>query len=384
MELKKLFVAVRWIVALMIGVVALGALVDSNEVGALITLLGAAIVAPPIADRLAEVVPALAGTARQVGLGLVLMVVGVMASTWTGGDTRREEIEAPASPRSQARTERPKAKKAKAAAFQCESGSPASGVKVNVKGSGHELRSAPSGSADRLINQKATKILGSTEYHSIDSSTEVQIQCESGDWVRVQVTKPEWLTHVRGWVKRDVLSVPRARGEARTFVVDDIYWDDKTRPYQVLIVKALNRIHREDPRCRTDIDPGTVARAASKGDSANPVFFVTCGSGAGVVNVFFNEKDVLSSESFKAPPHINHASAIDLCEAYAKQNATHPSTVSFSRVLDLAVFDHANGNTTVNSSFTARNAMNLELKFSIRCLLDSGGLIEGHIVESSE
>jgi hypothetical protein len=98
--------------------------------------------------------------------------------------------------------------------------------------------------------------------------------------------------------------------------------------------------------------------------------------------VFFDSKRIESPEPFKAPGHIGRARGIELCEAYAKSNTTHPSTVQFSRILDLAVSEHPNGRTQVSSSFSAKNAFNLELKFNISCLFDEGGLLEASIDEA--
>ena len=62
--------------------------------------------------------------------------------------------------------------------------------------------------------------------------------------------------------------------------------------------------------------------------------------------------------------------------------AAHPSTVEFSKFLDLAVNEHPSGRTTITSTFTAKNSFNLETKFNIRCLLDSKGLIEADVNEA--
>jgi len=50
--------------------------------------------------------------------------------------------------------------------------------------------------------------------------------------------------------------------------------------------------------------------------------------------------------------------------------------------MDLAVTEHPNGRTRVNSTFTAKNSFNLEVKFKIACLLDENGFIEANINES--
>jgi hypothetical protein len=251
--------------------------------------------------------------------------------------------------------------------FTCEQGRPANGNVVDVTGSGHTLYMAPDTTAPAVFNKKATRIFGEPQYHQIDSSTRVQIQCEKGDWVKAQLTEPKWLTDVQGWTKREYLLPPRAFGEARTFSAQDIYWYDSTSKYKETIVRAVNRIQREDPRCKKHIDPASVFLSSVKSRPGKPVFFVTCGAGAKAVNVYFTPADVESPKPFRAPVHIDHARAINLCEAYATNHSVHPSTVKFSRFFDLTVVDTPNGNTTVRSTFTAKNSFNLELAFNIRC-----------------
>ena len=98
--------------------------------------------------------------------------------------------------------------------------------------------------------------------------------------------------------------------------------------------------------------------------------------------MWFSKDDLGSEKVFEAAKHIDKATAISLCETYARNAATHPSTVDFSRVIDLAINEHPNGRTTVNSTFTAKNSFNLEIKFRIRCLLDATGLIEATVNEA--
>lgn len=109
---------------------------------------------------------------------------------------------------------------------------------------------------------------------------------------------------------------------------------------------------------------------------------MTCGSGATAFNVFFSKSEIEKGISLAAAKHIDQSRAIEICETYAKSKAAHPSTVSFSHIMDLAVTEHPNGRTTILSSFTAKNSFNLELKYNIRCLCDSKGLIEGTISEA--
>ena len=167
----------------------------------------------------------------------------------------------------------------------------------------------------------------------------------------------------------------------RTLVESDFYWDAATEPHKDIIIRGVNMVHRDNTRCRT-IDASSAYISSSRGSTSNPVFFVTCGSGANAFNVFFSKSDVESNAPMLAIAHISRSAAIDACENYAKVNASHPSTVSFSRVMNLSVSQLPNGRTSVDSKFTAKNSFGLELTFDIRCLFDGNSFLEGTIRES--
>jgi hypothetical protein len=161
----------------------------------------------------------------------------------------------------------------------------------------------------------------------------------------------------------------------------DFIWDHKTSPHKSTIVSGVNKIHRENSRCNV-IDPASAYISGSKGTASDPVFFVTCGTGLNAFNVFFTKSDVESNKALTAGVHIDPRLAIDMCESYAKSHATHPSTVKFSRLLDILVNQHPNGRTAVMSSFKAKNSFNMELEYAIRCLFDATDLIEARIKET--
>ena len=247
-----------------------------------------------------------------------------------------------------------------------------------------ELFSSPKLDAPRIKNEKASKALGRAHYHQIDYSTTVRRLCAQSEWTEVQIVTPDWLTSVRGWVPNSVLrEIERSEDGTRKFVEADFFWDDDTSQFKPQIVAVVNRIARENRNCST-IDPSSVAKSPSRSKPNDPVFFVTCGTGTDVFNVWFKPADAEGGELFLAKTPLDRNAAADACEMAAKQAATHPSTVSFSRVWDLAYIPHPSGRARVVSSFTAKNALNLELKFRIDCLFDGSTLIETNIAESLE
>lgn len=369
---------IRWGVAIFFGMAALGTLLSGHVLGASIMLAGCAIIAPPGGAWLKNMVAPLRSGLRQVVLGVGMVVVGVVVGTTANMDKAPAPVASaqPAADSPSPPVAPPPPK------FLCEQGTAADGIIVDVMGSkGHLLRKAPNG--EKIINQKATDALGSPQYQMIDNSTKVQLQCADGNWARVQVVKPEWLKGHVGWVERSALAQPLMAGEFREFTEADFLWDNDTAGIKPVIIKAVNRIHQEDPRCREAIYPSSVAKSSMESKAQKKaVFFVNCGEGTNSVNVYFDAKRADDPTPFRAPGHIDQTRAIELCEAYSKANATHPSTVDFSRFMDLAISEHPNGRTQVISSFTAKNSFNLELKFRIRCLFDENGMIEANISEA--
>lgn len=73
-----------------------------------------------------------------------------------------------------------------------------------------DIYSEPSSKSAKLINQKATQALGEVIYLSIDNSCKVKILETNGDWSKIQVTDPTWLTSTHiGWVKSNVIAIPQ-------------------------------------------------------------------------------------------------------------------------------------------------------------------------------
>ena len=246
----------------------------------------------------------------------------------------------------------------------------------------HDLRVSPSVSAPKIKNEKASRALGTDHFHEINGSTAVRRLCAQADWTQVQIVTPDWLTDVKGWVPNTALrEIERTGSGGRIYVEDDFYWDHDTSQFKPQIISVVNKIARENRNCG-QIDPSSVAKSPSRSKPSDPVFFVTCGSGADVFNIWFRPTDAEAGETFAAKEPLGESAAVDACEMTAKQAATHPSTVEFSRICDLAYRPHLSGRARVVSTFTAKNALNLELKYRIECLFDGPTLIEVNIAES--
>ena len=265
----------------------------------------------------------------------------------------------------------------------CDNQSTKTGISYKVSGSGINVRKGPGTEHEKIVNQKATSMLKTTIYISIDNSNTVIEECSQGDWSKIRVTDPDYLSSShRGWVASKFLRGKKTDSTGtEVFTEADFTFDGKTRPYKDVIMVGVNKVHRENSRCK-DIDPSSAYISSSKGTKSDPVFYVTCGKDLKVFNVFFSKSEVEKDMKFVEKKHITRSRAIELCENYAKSKATHPSTLDFSRFMDLSVLETPNGRTRVTSTFTAKNSFNLELEHNISCLLNSNGLIEASISEA--
>lgn len=264
----------------------------------------------------------------------------------------------------------------------CGSGSAKSGQTLRVNGSEVVLRAGPNMKSEKLINQKATQTFGRTEYLTIESSFTVSEECTQGEWSKVKVLEPTYLKDSNiGWVKSSSLrQIKKDSAGFTEFVEADFVWNKKTSSHKKTIIAGVNKIHRENSHCKA-IDPSSVDISLGKGKPTDPVFYVTCRPSGNAFNVFFSKSEIDKGAAMAALNHIDRNRAISLCESHAKSKASHPSSFSFSRVVDLSVNEYPNGRTAVSSSFTVKNSFNLELKHNIRCLFDEIALIEVNIFE---
>jgi hypothetical protein len=246
------------------------------------------------------------------------------------------------------------------------------GVKTSA-----ELRESPHKDGPKKVNEKSTAAFGKTQYQSIDSSETVRELCRQGDWSEIQVIDPSWLSDVNGWVlSRALRTFETDSTGKRVYVESYFYWDDDTKPYKSIVVKGVNKVLRENENC-AKVDTGTASRSGERGTKSDPVFFVTCYDKTDrPFNVWFSASDVKKDEKLAAIKPIDHGAAVDACESAAKERATHPSTVNFSRLLYLSVLEWPSGRVKVISRFKAKNSFGLELAYDISCLFEGLKMIE--------
>lgn len=171
----------------------------------------------------------------------------------------------------------------------------------------------------------------------------------------------------------------------RVFVEEDFFWYEIDPQFKEQIVAVANKIIRENDNCK-QLDTESSTKSPSRSKPGDPVFFFTCDSGdglSGIFNVFFRPTDAEAVDAFAAIEPLAKSAATDACEMAAKRAANNPSTVKFSRIMDLAYLPHVSGRARVVSTFKAKNTFGLELEYRIDCSFDGASLIDTSISEKA-
>lgn len=266
----------------------------------------------------------------------------------------------------------------------CKGGGIATGDELAVK-SEVALRTGPSKSAAKVINEKLSKALGERRPVSLDNTMKLKEVCRQAEWSEVNVVEPDWLTWQRGWVPVSSLrAIERDVSGKRQYIEADFYWDDDTKPYKTQLVAGVNRVIRENSRCQS-VDTGTLSLSGNRGTKTNPVFFITCDYNGAPFNVWFSpEQAADKSHNFAAALNINKGDALVACQDAAKMAATNPQTVNFSAFLDVAFVPYPNGNSRLLSTFKAKNSFGVESQFRIHCFFEGATLTERSIEPTAD
>lgn len=173
----------------------------------------------------------------------------------------------------------------------CGAKSQQTGKVYRVKKRTFNIRSGPGTKFPRILNEKASRGLKKKIYAIIDNSTTVREICTQGRWSRIDLVTPEWLakSHM-GWVaSRFLRRVKMEKTGVQVLTEDDFIWDKNISRYKRTIIKMVNKIARENRRCKT-IDPSSAYISSLRSKPGNPIFFVTCNSGRGAFNVYFSKR----------------------------------------------------------------------------------------------
>ena len=167
-----------------------------------------------------------------------------------------------------------------------------------------------------------------------------------------------------------------------TYTEKDVFWHDEIKPYKAVIVAGLNKIVRENKRCKSVLSK-LVLISDTRGSKDDPVFFFTCKTGnpdpvKAYFNVYFSASDIELGTTFEAQIHMDRNTAIIRCERHTRGQAIDPRSVDFP-ALGAAVTQYPDGRTKVVTSFKAKNLLGNVTQHRATCLFDRNSLVDAWI-----
>ena len=269
--------------------------------------------------------------------------------------------------------------------FACKKGAKITGKQYHVIGSGIDVRKGPSADYDKIVNQKATDILKTTQYISIDSSTVVFEECTKVGWSWIRVLKPYWLqSSHRGWVLTKFLD----KGQ---YISDDPYarkissialdpYDAKHYPKTVKKygsrLKEIEQLRRKVAEMAVDSGKCDFAEIVELSDGKSSLkhlhFWVDCRNGERIRLDEFDikSKGTVSTQKEKA---WDKTSARNACREAIKTRALIPAEVDIHDIIGTSFYESPiTHNVVITMDFDAKNAFGVDIPYTAKCYFPPG------------
>lgn len=284
------------------------------------------------------------------------------------------------------------AKTVQATPAECTEGAQITGKQYNVIGWGINIRKGPGTNFDKIVNQKATDILKSTRYISIDDTTVVFEECSKGEWSWIRVLQPDWLqdSH-RGWVfskfldkGQDIGGDPYARKISSSALRP---YDAKNYPKTVkqygLRLKEIEQLRRKAAEMAVDsgkCDFAEIVELSDRSSLKHLHFWVDCRNRERIrLDEFeINGKGAVLTQKEKA---WDESSARTACREAIKSRAPIPSEVDIHDIIGTSFYEvPVTHSVVLTMDFDAKNAFGVEIPYTAKCYFKPGeaGEIELH------
>jgi hypothetical protein len=241
-----------------------------------------------------------------------------------------------------------------------------------------EMRKGPGTRYGKVVNERATSVVGQTVYQTLSTTQVFEGHCVSDKWLEGKIVESggspvDWDS---GWVLKQFLSSKMSDDQAA-----GLWWnissetDFSEREKKILRLAAL-KVLRDNPNCSKVVDGYSATEEGS--------YFVTCmpRDGDKYFNVTFTLNDVTAGHTLTSPKPFPEAASRKLCEGAILGATTHPSTVEFYQITGYTTTEAANGNREIIQRFDAKNGFNLKLTYDARCLIMPSGKVEVAINEA--
>lgn len=251
------------------------------------------------------------------------------------------------------------------------------------------LFEAPNNDAARVVNEKATKVTGSTEYRSVDGSTQVLEQCQKNGYSYITMLEPKWLQGISGWAATDKLKEktnpdnPYEGRIAEWIMAGDSYAnpikDDNGKEFPAFKGKLPEIKSQSIASAKKAADSGSCEyvesvifdRLESSRDSFT--FIVDC---SGNKRFTFKSQDLLSTEKAvsNSDRAIGQQAAADACKGMVLGQVTRPKSTKFSDLVGSSYYKAPiTGNVRYVLDFESKNGLNQYVKYRATCIFEPTG-----------
>lgn len=273
----------------------------------------------------------------------------------------------------------------------CDSSTVITGNKYNVIGSDISVRSGAGKSFDKVVNQKATSIIGSTQYITIEDSTTVFEECTKDGWSWIRVIEPDYLQNShRGWVQEKVLDKGQdIGGDKYTRKISSSALLPYTKKdYPKTIAKygsrlaEIEKLRRKAAEMAIDSGKCDYVLSSELSDSKSELrhlhFLVDCKNSQ---RVYLDEFQIQKSAPVLTQQEKawTKESALTACRDAIKSRALIPSEVDIHSVLGTSFYEAPKThNVVLKMDFDAKNALGGEIPYTATCHFAPGeiGTIE--------
>lgn len=258
-----------------------------------------------------------------------------------------------------------------------------------------ELRVAASPGAPKVVNEKATKIMGKTHYHKIDASERIFYHCRLGSASYVTMVEPEWLKGVSGWVDTDDLVVKKNSGDpyegkisewvledySDSSLIDGSEPSDPTYKRFSAKTKEINDLKVAAAKKAIDTDKcdhvSSVLFLRRESTLSNFKFMIDCEEGK---RIEVYSSDLSSSAPLKTNDEkaVTRSEAITQCKILIVERLVNKSSVRFSEIFGSSYYKApTTGNVRLNLDFEASNKLGQSIKHQAVCIISPDG--EGEV-----
>lgn len=263
-------------------------------------------------------------------------------------------------------------KSSQKSARSCEVGTPTEG-KFYIKKDETPFYLEPDKNSGKVVNSRATEVLGRTQYRDLWTAMVLEGLCETPEWLQAKIVEADGspVDWEAGWVEKSKVRTDASSDQKLGLIWNIDGEEDFSSSEKSLIREGALRVLRDEDNCKSII---TGYRSGSRKGQ----IYVTCNAknGREPFNVWFSLDDVRSNKSLSAPTALDESISRKLCIDAIKGNVNHPSTLDINTITGYATRVANNGNREIIQTFSAKNSFGLKLSYRARCLVMPDGKLE--------